>query len=51
MCQLIIIFNYRFSDEEDEEEDEEGGKAAEGDIPKPKENTLRRNFQVLSIYL
>ncbi|CAG7837156.1 unnamed protein product [Allacma fusca] len=38
----------RFSDEEEDDEEEEG-KGVEGDIPKPKENTLRRNFQVMKV--
>ena len=41
----MLSFSNRFSDEEEEDEDDDG-KGAEGDAPKPKENTLRRNFQV-----
>jgi len=39
----------RFSDEEDEDEDEEAKHGERGEEVKPKENTLRRNFQALQV--
>ena len=44
----ILILNClrSFSDDEDDDDDEDGKAGDNGEMVKPKENTLRRNFQV-----